>query len=754
MFANPGMLWWAAAVAVPVAIFLFARQRFKRTDWAAMDFLLRAFQKHRRRLRVENLLLLILRCLALLLLAFAWSDPRIEAAKLLGGGDARREVVAIVDDSFSTGYREASGETAFRRAHDQALRLVRSLKPERGDTVTLIAAARPARLILRRTNDLSRAAAEIDRLELSDAATDLVNALTHASAALEGVPKGAEVLLFSDLQRAAFFPPASALPVAPTAPDAAPAAVDAPLGALVAQVTALKSAGATFTVVGPAAEEPENLAVVDLALTSKSAGVGQSARLTATIRNFGKRPANGVVNFFVDGAENRVDSQSVDLVPPGSTQAVDFRYVFTTPGPHQVEARFVADALEADNRRLLSLRVSDRVRTLLVDGAPSPRSDEEEAFFVRTALELSSAGRPSYFAVKTATEVGFDRENLDEFDLVGLLNVQLVSPRRARELEDFVRKGGGLLIFVGDRTKPAEMNESFWKDGKGLLPAKLGDAVGEVRDREVGFDLVPTAVDAPPFDYFKDERVKSMLVGAPVYRFFDATPPADDATTRVLAQFQSRRATLAGPRPAVVERPFGLGRTILVLTSADRDWNDLGVFPVFVPFVKETAYHLVRRGAARENLFVGDAWRRELDRPVREIAVSRGGRQVQSLRPIPIEGRETTEVRLDTLDRAGFYKLDYLEPGDSGRAPEPPTVLAVNVDTAESDLARMTPTALAAAFPPETVRVADTADAGEATADGDSDRLWWWTLWIVLATLVAETLLAQLFGRGRRGGAA
>jgi hypothetical protein len=755
------MLWWGAAAAVPILIFLFARQRFRRVDWAAMDFLLRAFQKQKRRLRVENLLLLILRCAVLILLALAWADPKIEGADAFGGaGDTRQEIVVVLDDSFSTGDREASGETPFRRGHDQALRLVRGLKAARGDTVTVIAAAKPARLLLKRDNNLDRAAGEIDRLELSDAATDLVHAFAYANSALEGFAKGAKVLLFTDLQKAAFFqtaPKAGPVdPPAPATPGRETAAAGAPQPALVAELVALKAAGASVTVIAAPTEDSENLAITDLALTGKYAGVGQSTRVTATVKNFGRRPASGAVNFFTDGAEARVDAQNVEMIPPGATQAVDFRYVFTTPGPHLVEARFVADSLEADNRRLLSLRIADRVRTLIVDGAPGARPDEEESYFVRTALELGSGpNRPSYFASKTVTEVGFDRENLDEFDLVLLLNVQLVSQRRVRELEQFVAKGGGLLLFVGDRVKPAEFNDAFWKAGKGLSPARLGDAVGEVGDREVAFEFTATSLDAPPFDYFKDPRVRAMLGGVPVYRFLDASPDPEDATVRVLGRFESKKAALAAAKPAVLEKQTGAGRVILFATTADRDWNDMAVFPVFVPLIKETAYHLVRRAAARENLLVGDAWRREIDRPVREVIVSRGGRQVQVVRPIAVKGGETFELRLDELDRAGVYRLDYVEPGDSGRAPEPPTTLAVNVDPAESDLARISPTELAAAFPTDALRVAESLDAGESATEGASnDEMWWWVLWAVLAVMVAETVLAQLFGRGRKAAAA
>ena len=52
-----------AATAIPIIIFLLWRQRRTPVPWAAMRFLLEAFRKHRRRLQVEQLLLLAVRCL-------------------------------------------------------------------------------------------------------------------------------------------------------------------------------------------------------------------------------------------------------------------------------------------------------------------------------------------------------------------------------------------------------------------------------------------------------------------------------------------------------------------------------------------------------------------------------------------------------------------------------------------------------------------------------------------------------------------
>jgi hypothetical protein len=122
---------------------------------------------------------------------------------------------------------------------------------------------------------------------------------------------------------------------------------------------------------------------------------------------------------------------------------------------------------------------------------------------------------------------------------------------------------------------------------------------------------------------------------------------------------------------------------------------------------------------------------------------------------VPTPGRETFELRLDELSRAGFYRLDYVEAAESGRPAEPPTVLAVNVDPAESDLARLRHAAFATAFPPEHVRVLETIETGDRTAEAaPSDAVWWWVLWAVMAAMLAESYLAQRFGRARQGGVA
>ena len=69
-------------MAVPILIHLLARRRFRRICWAAIAFLLEAERRNRRRIRVEQLILLALRCLAVLLLALLVSRPFVQPGSL------------------------------------------------------------------------------------------------------------------------------------------------------------------------------------------------------------------------------------------------------------------------------------------------------------------------------------------------------------------------------------------------------------------------------------------------------------------------------------------------------------------------------------------------------------------------------------------------------------------------------------------------------------------------------------------------
>src|SRR5262245_45511698 len=108
---NPALAVGTAAVASPILIHILSRRRFRRIKWAAMDFLLDAQRRNRRRVRLEQLILLALRCLAVFLIALMITRPFVRpgtAAALIGSA-ARTERIVLLDDSFSMGCRATGG---------------------------------------------------------------------------------------------------------------------------------------------------------------------------------------------------------------------------------------------------------------------------------------------------------------------------------------------------------------------------------------------------------------------------------------------------------------------------------------------------------------------------------------------------------------------------------------------------------------------------------------------------------------------
>ncbi|HUR29016.1 MAG TPA: BatA domain-containing protein, partial [Planctomycetota bacterium] len=209
-FVHPGLLVGAALAAVPLLIHLLNRQRFKPLAWAAMRFVEAAYRKTRRRARLENLLLLLLRMAAIALLAFALARPFVGARSALSGmTEKRRDVAILVDASYSTGLRDGV-RTGFERQLARARELLATLNGPRGDRARLVVASRAPHLLTWRTPEEAR-----DMLDTlgapSDEPLDLGQALgeirQHAEelAHGEGV-ESLEIHLLTDMQRSTFVP--------------------------------------------------------------------------------------------------------------------------------------------------------------------------------------------------------------------------------------------------------------------------------------------------------------------------------------------------------------------------------------------------------------------------------------------------------------------------------------------------------------------------------------------------------------------
>ncbi|MBK6941818.1 MAG: BatA domain-containing protein [Planctomycetes bacterium] len=747
-FGNPALLFGAALFVVPLLIHLLNRRRYRTIRWAAQEFLQQAFQTTRRRMQLESLLLLLARCLLVLLLAFALAAPRAPRAGLMAMfGGQPRDVVLIVDTSYSMARGERDGDSPLLRAKERATKLVEALSEERGDRATLLTLASAPELFA--SPELAAVRERVQRLSPSFRGADLIRTLNRLSEEiLAPSTTSREVYLFTDLQRTTFAPGRAVAADSEATPASA-----------LRQAAALNRA--SFTVVDVGDERAsDDLAVEDLTVRPQNVVSGEVATFTATVRNFGNRERRGQKGTFALGGRREAGREVTFDVPASGVATVEFSTLGPAPGSSFVEFTLEPDELEADDHRALAFPVHEAVKVLVVDGDPKP--DSRESRFL--AEVLNPFPDPETMGTMFRPRVIDDRrfnlrqENLGDYDLIVLANVGRIDPDVAKDLETVVRAGRGLMLFLGDLVDLASWNEVLYRpDGTGLLPARLVEPVGDVAAAwDQALQLRVDDFSHPVLKLFEDESLRQNLRGR-VRRFFKTEYGARDSASSTLIGLDDDPAR---PSPLVLEKGLGRGRVVLWTTTADDDWTDLpNLGFAFLPLMHELATWLTLPDLRRFNLEVSEVIRTTTRTVPNELVVTSPAGERTTLSDPPRE-QENGEFVLPPYAKTaepGVYTMDLAFPlSGSGKdlGARQTRHFAVNVDVREGDLTRVPVDALSVLYPGVELKVVREIDVQKAASPDQTEGEFWRPIVIAALTLlVAEMLMAWWFGRARGGAA-
>ena len=202
MLLNPLMAWIGAfAVSVPIIIHLLNKRKFERVVWAAMRFLRLSVEQNQRRMRIEDLLLLALRCLLLLLLGLALARPTIRSLGAGGWlGQAKVTSVVLLDNSYSMSAADGA-KSRFENAKEAAVKAIDSLPAGSSVAVLLASDATPSGPIPEPTFDLDLARRTVRDAKVCDRSTNLYPAVKTAVDTLKNRRAGArEIYLVTDTQ--------------------------------------------------------------------------------------------------------------------------------------------------------------------------------------------------------------------------------------------------------------------------------------------------------------------------------------------------------------------------------------------------------------------------------------------------------------------------------------------------------------------------------------------------------------------------
>jgi aerotolerance regulator-like protein/VWA domain-containing protein/CARDB protein len=692
-FLYPALLFGLFAASLPILIHLLNRRKLKRIQFPAVRFILLSQKRISRSYRLRHWILLALRTLAVVFLALLLANPIFQIGAGLFAGSGPVSLVVLLDNSLSMTW---SGDgNGFRQAKDAARLLIAGLND--GDRAALIPTNIDGKEPFRLKAQKDVLLKELDGIEIADGTANLPAALSKAYELLVEPAGQKEIRLITDMGLTGWdqFSVAGLKQVDP-------------------------SIAFKLIHIGRK-QQPLNGTIKTIRLTSQGVGVNLPTQIEATVANFGDSEIKDVlVQLSIDG-QNR--EQKLATVPAGGETSVNFQTRVNQAGAHVGQVTLKKDGLAGNPTTHFALDAQDKLKILVVDGDPQTSLVQSETFFLSRAL--NPAGDSSLFLPTVILPDALNSATLDGYQVVMLCNVAALSDAFVTKLQNFLRQGGGVLIFGGDKFQP----ESYSQRWPQALP-------GELREKKLGpeasgekigkFDL-----DHPVLQNLSEDTLQESLKSARVWGY-----------TRTAASGKAALISLTNGDPLLLEQKIGSGKLMLFTTSADRDWSDLPVKTVYLPLVQALAQYLAggKRGALDAGIPVGTA--KELSLPPGYVGKSlRVTKPDKQSADIPIAGeKDHAQATIEVNDRAGIYRLAY--PTGTEKDIGAPQLYSANSPFLESRLDEISARELQSKLSPIRAEVIPV----DALKDGGSRTdLALPLLALLIVTLLIEGWLAQRF---------
>ena len=450
---------------------------------------------------MRQLLLLLSRiAVAALLITMlcGWIGGR-RALSVLGGTTTHH--VLILDDSYSMGDLSLSSvpmaqrtdlpDDAYRRALRALHELIQRLSSDDGNHQLTVMRASRAALAVRGGVDSGDVAADISaqtitgdgRLasrvmatQVSPIRCELTEALDLSAELIRSTPADATYLyIASDFRRQDW-----------GSPDR------------FAQTLKKLPAGTSVRMIDCAVNAGVNLAVTDLTPVQDVWVSGVPVVVHVTVKNYSQRTVASVplqtrVIQYGDsvssidptsrysGSVDSLPTMVIESLPPGASVTKTFQVYVAQKGTHAIEASLPDDVLMIDNSRACTLPLSDVEKVLIIDG-----DDEEKgAYHLSTVLDPGSQVRIG--AVPDVKPPSFLRsatlETLASYRAIFLIDIQEIGDNAADALNLYVRRGGGLALFLGGQVSAKSYNANLFEKavpgqpGR-ILPGKLIELSG------------------------------------------------------------------------------------------------------------------------------------------------------------------------------------------------------------------------------------------------------------------------------------
>jgi len=550
IFTNAYFLVGLIFSIIPFILHLLAKKRIVLLKFPSLIFIKKSLQKESKRIRIKEILLLIIRTLIIIFLVLSIAKPvrYIKGAdKILANSSERKSIVIIMDNSYSMGVI-FKGESLFNKSKRISIEIIHKLIGD-NDNLSLILTADPNRIkFFDLTFNKSDVIHYIKGSKISLIKGEFFKSLQEAEKILDKSNNPRRLIyLITDMQKNIFIRNDEYI------------------------YKYIKIKYPVFIIINNS-KKFKNSAIIKHQVPVKLNFIGDTIKFHPVIKNYSPFQNNLIIKSIVN---NEAVNQTSLSLKKGQKQFINIQYVISSPGYLGGYSEITdGDDLMADNKNYFVVYVPDKIKIGILD-------NNNEMFYILNAINpayVLNKDIKSYININEYKSIPLSTE-----DQLFILNYSYLKKSDINRLKNILLKAG-LLIFPSHHMDVNNFNSILTKNRliEGLVQKKN-------INRKKPFRLEFIDYSHPIFNLFKDIKI---FKNVKVYSYYKIKLENISYNTRVIAKFMNND-------PAIVEYNYigqdetSIGKIILFTFLPDIEDTDIVYNPNFPPLIHQTVKYLI-----------------------------------------------------------------------------------------------------------------------------------------------------------------
>jgi len=595
-FINSFFLYLLPLVLIPLLIHLIGRQRFYRQEFSTLRFLRQLEPNLIRKLKIRQLILLILRMFLVLLIILVFARPyrTIESAGIYVG---RGETLYLLIDNSLSMQSETRGAKLLGKGVAAVLSAAENIDfPIYVKLIESVVGSKLQDCGL--VTDLSSLTKLIQSIELTNRWGRLDYALQNIQQDIRLQHEiNPAVWVVTDFQKSSW--------------QSANLAVSA--------IQSLFNQTNARVIFFPVLGDRLNAALAHTEIPRQILESERVATVQAKVVNWGESILETPIALFLN--DQKLGQSLLSISGKGQAE-VQFEFIPGKTGFLTGYVQINDDNLRADNRRFFLLNIPPLIRVLVVTRF------SEDAEYIQRSLSLKGMSKIDTQVVPMEL---FGVEDLSVRDLLIFTNVDQLPEHICLRIRDFWNTGKGLLIFPGKDCTPANFN-ALWGDQFGFPRWHM------TREAEPGQSLRIGKIKQEHPIFRSVWRENRSLLYSPNFYLIPGFS---------LGKGQTAIVSFEDNTPFLIELQTAKGIGLLMATAPIQEWTNLPLTGLFPTLMNRLVLYLSRQGLQEPEYNVGDTVR---------VALLQG--EAEALNILTPDGRSIKVINDKQTGWLSFYETE------------------------------------------------------------------------------------------------